>query len=580
MTELYPEQVLALRKLSNGKILWGGTGSGKTPVAARYYLENEAPRDVYVITTARKRDEFDWQEEFYKLGIGPKTGPVQADGIRSDPRGISWRSLGSDNSLQEVSSSSWSAGTGRDDARRADAVLPPVLPTISDGIAAGEHRVGVQQAWEAGRYPYVLTVDSWNNIAKYANVSGAFFIFDEQRLVGSGDWVRKFLRIAKHNHWILLSATPGDTWMDYVPMFIANGFYKNRTEFKSNHVVYNTFTKFPKVDRYINQGKLARHRAQLLVEMKVERHTKRRHVETMLSYDKILLERVLKDRWHVYEDRPLNDVAEMFSVGRRVVNSDPSRLEMVRHLWQQHPRLIVFYNFNYELEALRSLAVPPGMDSTADLESSSKTSRQPSSFQKTKEYLGSRSPSMKTSDMVKKSSPTPPTCETEGSEWTKTKSISASGSRKNSTKLSKASKTSGLTTTSLGKGQANLEGSSIQTIGQDQISTLLVGGSIAEWNGHKHQPVPTSERWIYLVQYMAGAEAWNCITTDAMIMFSQNYSWKIMEQAYGRIDRINTLFRDLWYYGFTSNSFIDQAIARSLKAKENFNEAKYKGLFV
>lgn len=326
---------------------------------------------------------------------------------------------------------------------------------------------------QAGSYPWVVTVDSWQNIAKYADVAGAFFIFDEQRLVGSGDWTRKFLRIAKRNTWILLSATPGDTWMDYIPVFVANGFYKNRSEFLREHVVYNTFTKFPKVDRYINQGRLARNRSALLVEMPYERHTKRRHVQVPLLYDKDLLERVLKERWHVYEERPLNDIAEMFAVSRRVVNSDPSRLEMVSELWTKHPKLIVFYNFNYELASLRSLS----------------------------DYYS--------------------------------------------------------------------------------LSTTATGSStgISEWNGHKHQPIPSTDRWLYLVQYTAGAEGWNCVETDAMIMYSRNYSWKIFEQACGRIDRLNTPFTDLWYYDFMTDSWIDRAIGRSLKAKETFNERRYAGLF-
>lgn len=250
--------------------------------------------------------------------------------------------------------------------------------------------------------------------------------------------------------------------MDYVPVFIANNFYKNRTEFKREHVVYNTFTKFPKVDRYINTGKLLRHRNNLLVHMPFERHTKRRRVEVTCQYDKEKLEQVLKKRWNPYENRPLRDVSEMCAVARRVVNSDFSRLMMVRSMLVEHPRLIIFYNFNYELEALRDLSV----DTT-----------------------------------------------------------------------------------------------------------------IAEWNGHKHQPVPMGDAWVYLVQYTAGAEGWNCVETNAEIMYSLNYSWKITEQAEGRIDRLNTPFQDLWYYKFTSDSWIDKAIERSLQAKETFNELKLSSLF-
>lgn len=250
--------------------------------------------------------------------------------------------------------------------------------------------------------------------------------------------------------------------MDYAPIFIANGFYKNITDFKRQHVVYNTFTKFPKVDRYIMQGILLQHRKALLVEMPVERHTNRHHIPVPLSFNHDLIREVVERRWHVYEDRPLLDVGEMFRIMRKVVNSDPSRLEMVYTLMQKHPRLIIFYNFDYELESLRSV-----------------------------------------SDTV----------------------------------------------------------------------------FVAEWNGHKHEPVPDRESWVYLVQYTAGAEAWNCIATDAMVLYSQNYSWKTMEQAYGRIDRINTPYSDLWYYGFTSKAMIDQAIGRSLQAKKVFNVKHYKHMF-
>lgn len=456
LSPLYPHQEEALRKLSNGKILWGGVGSGKTRVAAEYYMLKERPRDVYVITTAKKRDDFDWQEQFYELGIGPRTGP-------SDP------------------------GRKSRAASKADPVAESdengSRPSISgDLLLEGDRRGADPVGGSLGRpgvFPYVLTVDSWNNISKYADVSGAFFIFDEQRLVGSGDWTRKFLRIAKRNHWILLSATPGDTWMDYVPVFVANGFYKNRTDFKREHVVYNTFTKFPKIDRYINQGRLLRHRNALLIEMKFERHTKRRIVEVQLQYDKEMLDRVIKDRWHVYEERPLRDISEMFIVARRVVNSDPSRLEMVCQLWEQHPKLIVFYSFNYELESLRSL----------------------------RDYYGLTAPS---------------------------------GSRD-----STPSKTN---------------------------------TSLAEWNGPKHQPVPTTDRWLYLVQYTAGAEGWNCTETDAMVFYSRHYSWKVWEQAQGRIDRLNTPFSDLWYYDFMTDSMIDRAIGKALRSKKLFNEKRFEPL--
>lgn len=380
---LYPHQRDAVNRLANGKILWGGVGTGKSLTAATYYIEKESPRDVYVITTAKKRDSLDWEGEFAKFGVGKEPG----------------------------------------------------------GSVAG-----------------LLTVDSWNNISKYNHVYGAFFIFDEQRLVGSGKWTKSFLKIAKKNHWILLSATPGDTWMDYVPIFVANGLYKNRTDFTRTHVIFSPYVKFPKIDRYVETGRLIRQRNQLLVEMPMKRDTVR-HTKTIhVDYDKELLDKVVKERWNVFEERPLKDVAEFFGVMRRVVNSSPSRLETIRNLTLTNPMLIVYYNFDYELDALRSLA-----------------------------------------------------------------------------------------------------------------STTLV----AEWNGHKHQPLPTTNEWVYLVQYAAGAEGWNCVTTNTMAFYSLNYSYKLWHQAHGRIDRLNTPYRDLFYYVLMSNSAIDFAVRKALSEKRSFNESDF-----
>lgn len=542
--DLRDHQTRALGKLSNGKILWGGVGTGKSRVAAAYYHKNEAPKHVYVITTAKKRDSFDWQEEFYRLGIGPASGPsgpgVGAKGLgRKSGKGSDSRLSNSEGATEEATNLSQSS---QPESRRGVGKSKPDRrgPEEPSGLLLEGDRRGSD--WEddgsAGRsvgiYPWVLTVDSWNNIAKYADVAGAFFIFDEQRLVGSGDWTRKFLRIAKHNRWILLSGTPGDTWMDYIPVFVANDFYKNRTAFKREHVVYNTFTKFPKVDRYINVGRLMRQRAQLLVEMPYERHTKRRIVEVPLKYDKEALEMVLKKRWHIYENRPLRDVAEMFSVGRKVVNSDQSRIEMVQELWQKHPKLIVFYNFNYELDMLRSF----------------------------KEY-----------------------CTTsETANGSEINTVASGSGASTSTQIFGGGSKSILTSSPFSKVQNGISRGLVSISGdgtaEKSIDVSRHSVSIAEWNGHKHQPIPPTDRWLYLVQYTAGAEGWNCIETDAMLMYSRNYSWKVTEQAYGRIDRLNTPFNDLWYYDFMSESFIDLAIGRSLKAKETFNEAKYARLFV
>lgn len=381
MKTLYPEQRKALDRLSNGKILKGGTGSGKTITAMTYYWERERPKNVYVITTARKRDDLDWQREAASFGIM--------------------------NERTEL----------------------------------------------AGK----LTVDSWNNIARYKDVKDSFFIFDEQRLVGSGAWSRVFLKIAKSNSWILLTATPGDSWLDYVPVFVANGYYKNRTEFKREHCVYNTYSKFPKIDRYINVGRLVKQRNDLLVEMRVVRHTIPHTKVIETQFDKDLFNTIWVDRWHIYEDRPLKDVGEMFRVARQLSNSDPSRLDAIWNLRSQHKKLITFYNFNYELDILRTLA--------------------------------------------------------------------------------------------------------------DDVE-------VAEWNGQKHEGIPTTDEWVYLVQYTAGAEAWDCIQTDAMALYSLPYSYKQFTQSYGRIDRLDTPFIDLYYYVLRSNSLIDKHVWKAIVEKRNFNESE------
>lgn len=301
-----------------------------------------------------------------------------------------------------------------------------------------------------------LRIDSWNNIHKYEGIKDAFFIFDEQRLVGSGGWVKSFLRIVKSNTWIMLSATPGDSWLDFIPVFIANGFYKNRTEFKARHVIYKSYTKFPAVDRYVEVGKLVRHRNQILVKMPYERHTTRHTIVLPVDHDADLMKRAMKDRWNPFEERPIRQSAELFSVMRKIVSTHPSRLEALRETMKKHPRLIVFYNFDYELEILRGVE----------------------------------------------------------------------------------------------------------------------GVEIREWNGHRHQEIPDSERWLYLVQYMAGAEGWECIETNATFFWSQDYSYKRTEQAYGRIDRLNTSFMNLFYYIPLSNSYIDKAVRKSIREKRDFNESE------
>lgn len=381
--DLAPHQMDALKKMKNGCILWGGVGTGKSRTALAYYLNCESPEDLYVITTAKKRDSLDWQAEAAKTAISKERSSL--------------------------------AGA--------------------------------------------LVVDSWNNISKYEGVENAFFIFDEQRLVGSGAWVKSFYKIAKKNHWILLSATPADNWLDLIPVFVANGFFKNKTQFLREHVVFNTYSKFPKVDRYTGVGKLVRLKNEIMVHMPYKRHTTREEIDVKVRYDTELFHKATSARWNVFEHRPMRNVAELFLVMRKIVNSDASRLDAVRSIMKEHPRLIVFYTFDYELEALRTLG--------------------------------------------------------------------------------------------------------------DEVS-------IAEWNGHRHQEIPETDRWVYLVQYQSGSEGWNCITTDAMCFYSLTYSYKMWEQAHGRIDRLNTPYDVLWYYVLMSNSWIDKAIRKALDSKESFQESNYK----
>lgn len=394
-------QLDAVNRMKNGCILCGGVGSGKSRTSiAYYYVRNggklgtdnyirmpNPPKDLYIITTARKRDTAEWEGE-----------------------------------------------------------LAPFLLSTSPECTPYSNRV---------------VVDSWNNIAKYKEVKDAFFIFDEQRVVGSGTWVKAFLKIAKSNEWILLSATPGDTWQDYIPVFIANGFFKNRTEFKEKHMVITWVNgKYPKVDRYINIGRLIRLRDSILITMDFNRETVSHHNDIFVSYDVTKYKDITRRRWNIYNDQPIASASELCYIWRRVVNEDDSRQTALLELFEKHPRVIIFYNFDYELEILKNI------------------------------YYGE-----------------------------------------------------------------NVE--------------------VAEWNGHKHQPLPTGESWVYLVQYTAGAEGWNCISTDTIIFYSQNYSYKIMAQSAGRIDRLNTPYKDLYYYHLKSRAPIDIAIGRALKSKKNFNETRY-----
>lgn len=456
---LYEHQVDALKRVRNGSILNGGVGSGKSRTSIAYYYTQEGgrldhiqrtfyegdrkvyifstpkmknPRDLYIITTAQKRDKLEWEGE----------------------------------------------------------LVPFLLSTNP----------------EVNEYKNKVVVDSWNNIGKYADVQGAFFIFDEQRLVGTGAWVKTFLKIAKFNHWILLSATPGDTWTDYRPVFIANGFYRNKTEFDREHVVYRRFAKFPQIDRYVDTNRLLRYRNQILIDMDFVRHTIPHHEDVYCKYDISMFKDVTKSRTNPFvqgyipcdemaidalqvgkdisveeveakmmegvkfipregkyvrfTNKPIKNASEFCYTLRKIVNTDESRQLALLELYEKHPRMIIFYNFDYELELLKGL------------------------------YYG------------------------------------------------------------------------------DDVE-------LAEWNGHKHEPIPNNDKWVYLVQYTAGAEGWNCIKTDTIVFYSQNYSYKIMQQSAGRIDRLNTPYTNLYYYHIKSRSGIDLAISKALREKKKFNEKRW-----
>lgn len=300
-----------------------------------------------------------------------------------------------------------------------------------------------------------VTIESWNNISKFDNCCLNVFIFDEQRVVGSGTWVKSFLKIAENNQWILLSATPGDVWLDYVPLFIANGYYKNRTEFAERHIVWDRFAKYPKVKKYLDEGLLEARRRKILVPMPAERHTRRNRSYIPMEYDKEMYESIAKKRVDPWTEEPYRNAAGVCYGLRKCVNSDRSRVDHIRLVARKRKKLIVFYNFNYERDILLEL--------------------------------------------------------------------------------------------------------------RDEFT-------VAEWNGHNHEPIPSTDSWVYLVQYTAGAEGWNCVETDTIVFYSLNYSWKILEQAEGRIDRINTPFTDLHYFYFFSESGIDSAIQKAVQEKGVFNE--------
>lgn len=398
--ELAPHQIDAIRRMKDGCILCGGVGSGKSRTALAYYFLSEGGRigdkdryfkisgqikDLYIITTAQKRDKKEWGEE-----------------------------------------------------------LAHFLMNEDEGSAFGNK----------------VTVDSWNNIKKYVNVSNSFFIFDEQRVVGNGTWVKSFWKIAKSNRWILLSATPGDRWEDYIPVFVANGFYRNRSEFLREHAVFNRFSKYPKIDRYLDTRRLIRLRDLILVDMPVNKTAVSHHETIIVDHDRLAEKQLIRTRWDPYNNEPIQNAGQFIYTFRRIVNSDPDRVLKTLEIFEKKKRAIIFYNYDYELEILRNTYFGPNV-------------------------------------------------------------------------------------------------------------------VVAEWNGHVHQEIPDSEEWVYLVQYTAGCEGWNCIKTDTIIFFSQNYSYRVMVQAAGRIDRLNTPYTDLYYYHLKSTAKIDLMIDKAVTAKKKFNEGRF-----
>lgn len=397
---LYDFQMEAVRNAFNGSVFNGDVGSGKSRTGLFYYFKEQGgwidengyipmknPKDLYIITTAMKRDKAEWNGELIPFQMYPKP--------------------------------------------------------------------------ELNRYDNKIVIDSWNNIKKYIDVKDAFFIFDEDKICGTGTWAKSFLKITKNNDWIMLSATCGDVWLDYMTLFIANGFYKNITDFKRQHVEYDPYCRnFPKVKGYHNTGRLIRLRDKILIDMDIKRHTVRHNEDVYCSYDIPTYKDAIRNRWDPFKNEPIQQAAGLCYVLRRIVNSDESRQIKLLELLEDHPKAIIFYNFDYEREILLGLGYDDGTE-------------------------------------------------------------------------------------------------------------------IAEWSGHAHQPIPSGDKWIYLVQYTAGCEGWNSIATDTIIFYSQNYSYKVLTQASGRIDRLNTKFVDLYYYHLKSRSGIDLAISKAIRDKKIFNEGRY-----
>lgn len=397
---LYPHQREAIDKMFNGCVLNGTVGSGKSRTALYYYFSlyggsidpDYVPMkeyvDLYIITTAKKKKDAEWERE-----------------------------------------------------------MVPFLLYSPDG--------------KDSFYPINVIVDSWNCLHKYEDAIGAFFIFDENKINGKGSWAKSFLKITKQNDWILLSASNGDKIEDYETLFIAEGFVRNRTDFRNQFLIYSNYAKFPKIESYRNETRFFRLRDRILIDMDFHRHTVQHHEDIYCNYDMHKYKEAMRNRWDPFKQEPITQASSLCYVLRKIVNLDESRQTTLLELLEDRPKAIIFYNFDDELDILLNLA-------------------------------------------------------------------------------------------------------------------YLEGTKVAQYNGHKHEPIPDSNRWVYLVHYNA-AEGWNCTTTDTIIFFSQNYSYKTMIQAAGRIDRLTTSYNDLYYFHLKSKSSIDIAISRALKMKKKFNERRFAG---
>lgn len=529
--ELDSAQVNAVRELRNGKILCGEPGSGKSRAALAYFFKENGgylnalddgngvadcgngvsinrpewvigdddglmkwnPMDLYIITTAKKRDDMEWEAEMLPFLMSKGNFRLtEDDEVRmkgnfrleeSTGGGFShgdelskgdFRYISQENS-PDSSSNDDILGVSQGSSGESCSVVD-FSGVESEKISKNGEKIDLMACFlgNFARYSHKVVVDSWNNIKKYVPVRGAFFIFDEQRVVGYGAWSRAFIKITRANKWILLSATPGDTWSDYIAVFIANGFYRSKKEFLDEHAIWSRWAKYPKIEKYMGIGRLLAQRNDILIKMPVKRETTRDRIYLECGYDKAVYRRIFKDRWDPFNDIPIEQPSQMCYLLRRAVNSDQSRIETVTELIRRHKKLIIFYNFDYELEILKRC------------------------------------------------------CE------------------------------------SIGKTYWQWNGKVHERIGG--VKGGLDGGSDG-----------CSDGWVYLVQYTAGCEGWNCIETNVIVFYSLSYSYRQTVQAEGRIDRRNTSYRQLFYYFLVSYSSIDISIKKALNQKKNFNENDFFG---